>query len=105
MGKPLAGGFFSSLGTAAVQNLARVLVEQGWTIYGVINNKKLATELDAIGLKVAELDVTDDDAVMSYATALLKREGRIDHVFYASSHHSFLRSNCMMERMVNFNLK
>lgn len=70
----LITGASSGIGKAT----AKQLVEQGYRVYGVARKIGKMEDLKDLGVNVMEMDVTDDQSMVSGVNLILKAEGRID---------------------------
>jgi len=57
---------------------ARLLSQRGYKVYGAARRTDKMKELEQFGVKLLEMDVTDDDSMTAGITSIIKNEGRID---------------------------
>lgn len=57
---------------------ARLLSQRGYKVYGAARRTDKMKELEQFGVKLLEMDVTDDDSMTAGITTIIKNEGRID---------------------------
>lgn len=57
---------------------ARLLSQRGYKVYGAARRIDKMKELEQFGVKLLEMDVTDDDSMTAGITSIIKNEGRID---------------------------
>ena len=79
----------TSLRAVSSRKLAVALIGKGWRVHGVCGDRQIALELSQQDVKVSDISITDENAVAKFIKSIVKREGRIDHVFYTARHHSF----------------
>ena len=70
----LITGASSGIGMEA----AKIFVSNGFRVYGAARRVERMQPLEAMGVQVLPLDVTDDDSMQRCVQTLLSREGRID---------------------------
>ncbi len=70
----LVTGATSGIGRASALRLK----ELGFTVYGAARRAGKLEELERLGIKTAELDVTDEASMAACVDGILKTEGRID---------------------------
>ena len=73
----LVTGASSGIGKAS----AKMLIENGMTVYATARRIHLMKDLEEMGAKVMKCDVTSDEDVQSVVDTIIKNEGRIDIVF------------------------
>lgn len=59
----------ASAGTG--KETAKLLVQKGYTVYGVARRTEKMKELEPLGIRILEMDVTDDDESMIKASKKL----------------------------------
>ena len=75
MGKvALITGASSGIG----KETARLLAQQGYTVYGAARRTEKMQDLQQAGIKLLAMDVTDEAAMVSGVNEILQAEGRID---------------------------
>jgi NADP-dependent 3-hydroxy acid dehydrogenase YdfG len=57
---------------------ARLLSQRGYKVYGAARRTDKMKELEQFGVKLLEMDVTDDESMTAGITSIIKNEGRID---------------------------
>ncbi|MBL7682194.1 MAG: oxidoreductase [Flavipsychrobacter sp.] len=57
---------------------ARLLSQRGYKVYGAARRTNKMKELEQFGVKLLEMDVTDDESMTAGITSIIKNEGRID---------------------------
>ncbi len=57
---------------------ARLLLEQGYIVYGAARRVEKMADLQSLGLRVLAMDVADDTAMRYGVETLIRAEGRID---------------------------
>lgn len=57
---------------------ARLLSQRGYKVYGAARRIDKMKELEQFGVKLLEMDVTDDESMTAGITSIIKNEGRID---------------------------
>ncbi len=57
---------------------ARLLSQRGYKVYGAARRTDKMKELEQFGVKLLEMDVTDDDSMTAGIPSIIKNEGRID---------------------------
>ena len=57
---------------------AKLLLEQGYTVYGAARRLDKMADIKALGVKILEMDITNDDALAEGIDTIITAEGRID---------------------------
>jgi len=70
----LVTGASSGIGEAT----ARTLLQQGYTVYGGARRVEQMAGLEALGVRVIALDVTDDGSMVAAVERILAESGRLD---------------------------
>jgi NAD(P)-dependent dehydrogenase (short-subunit alcohol dehydrogenase family) len=70
----LITGASSGIGKEA----ARTLKKAGSVVYGVARRSEMMKDLESDGIRVLQLDLTDEDSVEACVKSIIEREGRID---------------------------
>ena len=68
---------------------AKLLVQAGFTVYGAARRVDKMQDLQAIGVKLLAMDVTDDASMLSGVETLLATENRIDVLVNNAGYGSF----------------
>lgn len=56
----------------------KLLLKRGYTVYGAARRVENMKDIASLGARVLQMDVTDEDSMVSGVNALIKAEGRID---------------------------
>jgi NAD(P)-dependent dehydrogenase (short-subunit alcohol dehydrogenase family) len=70
----LITGASSGIGKEA----ARTLKKAGSVVYGAARRSEMMKDLESDGIRVLQLDLTDEDSVEACVKSIIEREGRID---------------------------
>lgn len=70
----LITGASSGIGKEA----ARTLKKAGFVVYGAARRSEMMKDLESDGIRVLQLDLTDEDSVEACVKSIIEREGRID---------------------------
>lgn len=70
----LITGASSGIGKEA----ARTLKKTGSVVYGAARRSEMMKDLESDGIRVLQLDLTDEDSVEACVKSIIEREGRID---------------------------
>jgi len=70
----LISGASSGIGKEA----ARALKKAGYIVYGAARRSELMKDLESDGIRVLQLDLTDEDSIEACAKSIIEWEGRID---------------------------
>jgi short-subunit dehydrogenase len=70
----LVTGASAGIGTATV----KLLLEKGHTVYAAARRTERMKELEELGAKLLQMDVTDDEAMQRGVQQIINTEGRID---------------------------
>jgi len=70
----LITGASSGMGKAT----AKILIEKGYTVYCAARRTEMMADLEAVGGRVLQLDIADDDSVKSCVDSILRNETGID---------------------------
>lgn len=81
----LVTGASAGMGKAMV----RRLLAEGWIVYGGSRRTGQMADLAALGAKIRELDVTDEDSMTGFVEAVLAAEGRIDALVNNAGYGSY----------------
>ena len=57
---------------------AKLLLEQGYMVYGAARRLDKMADIKALGVKILEMDITNDAALAEGIDTIIKAEGRID---------------------------
>jgi NAD(P)-dependent dehydrogenase (short-subunit alcohol dehydrogenase family) len=57
---------------------AKLLTEKGFKVYGTVQDMTKTNGLEALGVKVVELDVTKEQSMVACVKHVLNIEGKID---------------------------
>lgn len=57
---------------------AKLLVENGYIVYGASRRVEKMSELKELGVKLVEMDITDDDSIVRCVEEILRNENRMD---------------------------
>jgi short-subunit dehydrogenase len=57
---------------------AKLMVEKGFTVYGASRRLEKMQDLKELGVKLLQMDVTDEQSMLSGIDEILQNEGRID---------------------------
>jgi len=68
---------------------AKLLVQAGYTVYGAARRVDKMQDLQAIGVKLLAMDVTDDASMVSGVATLLAAENRMDVLVNNAGYGSF----------------
>ena len=68
---------------------ARILVQQGFTVYGAARRIEKMKELEVLGVKLLAMDVTDDASMVKGINEILQTEKRIDILVNNAGYGSF----------------
>lgn len=68
---------------------ARILVQQGFTVYGAARRIEKMKELEVLGVKLLAMDVTDDTSMVNGINEILQTEKRIDILVNNAGYGSF----------------
>jgi NAD(P)-dependent dehydrogenase (short-subunit alcohol dehydrogenase family) len=70
----LITGASSGIGKEA----ARTLKKAGSVVYGAARRREMMRDLESDGIRVLQLDLTDEDSIEACVKSIIEREGRID---------------------------
>jgi NAD(P)-dependent dehydrogenase (short-subunit alcohol dehydrogenase family) len=73
-GTALVTGASSGIGEATALELARI----GYTVYGAARRVERMKDLEAKGIRIIKMDVTDDDSMIAGIDQIVAETGRID---------------------------
>ena len=68
---------------------AKLLVQNGFTVYGAARRVEKMVELQASGVKLLAMDVTSEESMISGVQEILKTEGRIDVLINNAGYGSY----------------
>jgi len=68
---------------------ARLLSQKGYKVYGAARRIDKMKELEQFGVRLLEMDVTDDDSMTAGITSIIKNEGRIDALVNNAGYGSY----------------
>lgn len=68
---------------------AKLLVENGYVVYGASRRIEKMTELKDLGIKIVELDVADDNSIVRCVEEVLGNENRIDVIVNNAGYGSY----------------
>jgi len=68
---------------------ARLLIQKGYTVYGVARRIEKMEELKADGIHLLQMDVTLDDSMTAGINEIISKEGRIDALINNAGYGSF----------------
>lgn len=68
---------------------ARLLSQRGYKVYGAARRIDKMKELEQFGVKLLEMDVTDDESMTAGITSIIKNEGRIDALVNNAGYGSY----------------
>jgi len=86
MGKVvLVTGASSGIG----KETAKLFVQKGYTVYGASRRLERMYDLKETGVKLLEMDVTDDSSMISGVNEILQKENRIDILVNNAGYGSF----------------
>lgn len=57
---------------------AKLLAQRGYTVYGAARRVQKMKDLEPSGIKILEMDVTNDHSMVNAVTEIIEKEGRID---------------------------
>ena len=57
---------------------AKLLLQDGYTVYGGARRMDKMKDIESLGVKILEMDVSNDASMVSGVNAIIKAEGRID---------------------------
>lgn len=60
------------------KDFAQSLLKDGHTVYGAARRVEMMNDLQKLGVKILEMDVTDDASMTKGIATILKNEGRLD---------------------------
>lgn len=81
----LVTGASSGIGKAT----AKLLVENGFIVYGASRRVEKMNELKAFGVKLIELDIAEDSSIVKTVGEILKNENRIDVIINNAGYGSY----------------
>jgi len=68
---------------------AKLLVQNGFTVYGASRRLEKMIELKEIGVKLLVLDIADDNSIVNGVNEILKNENRIDVIINNAGYGSY----------------
>jgi len=68
---------------------AKLLVENGYVVYGASRRIEKMTELKDLGIKLVELDIADDNSIVRCVNEVLRNENRIDVIVNNAGYGSY----------------
>lgn len=68
---------------------AKLLVENGFIVYGASRRVEKMNELKDIGVKLIELDIADDSSIVKTVDKIIKNENRIDVIINNAGYGSY----------------
>jgi short-subunit dehydrogenase len=68
---------------------AKLLVKNGYVVYGASRRLEKMSELQEAGVKLLELDITNDTSIVSGVAEILKNEKRIDVIINNAGYGSY----------------
>jgi len=60
------------------KDFAISLIKDGHTVYGAARRVEKMKDIEQLGVKILEMDVTEDEAIVKGVETILKNEGRLD---------------------------
>src|SRR6516165_12517013 len=84
-GVAIVTGASAGMGKAIV----RLLLADGWTVYGGARRVDQMADLTAEGAKVLQLDVTEEASMTNFVNAVVSAEGRIDALVNNAGYGSY----------------
>jgi NAD(P)-dependent dehydrogenase (short-subunit alcohol dehydrogenase family) len=68
---------------------AKLMVKKGFTVYGASRRLEKMHDLEAHGVKLLKMDVTDEDSMVAGVKEILQNEGRIDILINNAGYGSY----------------
>ena len=84
-GVAIVTGASAGMGKAIV----RLLLADGWTVYGGARRVDQMADLTALGAKVLQLDVTEEASMTNFVNSVVSAEGRIDALVNNAGYGSY----------------
>lgn len=68
---------------------AKLLLQKGYTVYGVARRLEKMKDIEAIGVKLMYMDITNDASMTSGINKIIEQEGRIDFLINNAGYGSY----------------
>lgn len=71
------------------KSTAEILVAKGYTVYGAARRIEKMKDLEALGVNIIQMDLTEDDSIVNAVNTVLDKENRIDILINNAGYGSY----------------